>query len=522
MSGSVSGLSGLTRPGADPVNPFTIAPPRRRWVTRAAVPAVILAGFAGVLLYAGGGALRRPTPVLVAPVVMKAGGAAIAGQITTQAPGWIEADPYVVNVAALADGAVQEVLVLEGQPVQAGQVVARLIDEDARLAYQRATAEHAMHQAALNEVLVELQAAQRVWDNPVELKRAVAASLAAEQEARAEVARVDAEIASETATLATIRDEFERTSRLSQSSAAAEGELSRITLRLRAQEAVVEAARARRPVQEARVRQAEAESLAARENLELRIEDKRRVEMGKALLKRAEAEYNAGEAALYEAKLRLDRMEIKSPVAGIVQARLIEVGSRVMTSGNNPADAYVLRVYDPAKLQARVDIPLTDAAKVHVGDRAEVLTEALPDRVFSGRVTRLVHEANIQKNTVQVKVALEGPAEELRPEMLVRARFFAAPPPASAGQPAAEGPPRLFVPTAAISSEGSTPMAWIVNQKRMAAEMRRLRLGPTDGQYTLVLEGLNPGDRVILEPLAVLSEGSKVRISGEAAERSRP
>jgi HlyD family secretion protein len=516
---TIPSLAGLSRREDPAPRPETtaraVAPPRRRWLTRILVPGAILLGLLLVLGYAARRTLWTALPVRVAPVILKAGGAAptSTGQLTTQAPGWVEADPYAVNVSALADGTVKEVLVLEGDRVEAGHVVARLIDDEARLAYTRAVAEHAVHDAALKAAQTELAAAQRAWDRPTELNRAVQATQASLEEASADLARLTADIAAQAASVAQTRDEFERTSSLAASSAAAQGELSQITLKLRAEEAALDALKARKPVQEARIRLMEAESRAAKESMELRIEDRRRLDTAKAALARAEAEFNAGDAMQHEAKLRLDRMEVRSPVAGIVQARLVEVGSRVMTNGNSPGDAYILRVYDPLKLQARVDIPLADAAKVRVGDRAEVLTEALPDHVFKGRVTRLVHEANIQKNTVQVKVAIEDPIEDLRPEMLIRARFYSTPR-AGAQGPANEtgGGVRLFIPKEALTSMGSTAMVWVVNQAHMTADMRHPQVRPAEGDFVEVTEGLKPGDRVILSPPESLNQGDRVRI----------
>ena len=68
-----------------------------------------------------------------------------------------------------------------------------------------------------------------------------------------------------------------------------------------------------------------------------------------------------------------------------------------------------MRLYDPKRLQVRVDVPLADAAKVRVGQQAKVVVGVLPDRTFDGEVTRVVHEADIQRNTLQVKVAHHRP-----------------------------------------------------------------------------------------------------------------
>jgi multidrug resistance efflux pump len=102
-------------------------------------------------------------------------------------------------------------------------------------------------------------------------------------------------------------------------------------------------------------------------------------------------------------------MEIRSPIDGMVMSRLTEPGSKVVVISDNPGSARVLSVYDPRKLQVRVDVPLAETGKVGVGQQADIVVDVLPDRNFSGTVTRVLHEANIQKNTLEVKVAIENP-----------------------------------------------------------------------------------------------------------------
>ena len=127
--------------------------PTRRVLHRALAPAVVV-GLGGLLLASGWESLRPATPVQVVPVVF-AGATETqpldlprqpAGQpdqpaspsgLAAQAAGWLEADPYLVACTALADGIVAEIAALEGDRVEAGQVVARLIDDDARQAQDR-------------------------------------------------------------------------------------------------------------------------------------------------------------------------------------------------------------------------------------------------------------------------------------------------------------------------------------------------------------------------------------------------
>src|SRR5688500_17194471 len=153
--------------------------PRRRWASRVALPAALLLVTAGLLAYAARDTLRAATPVRVVPVVVRAAQESSPGTgatTTVQAPGWVEPDPYAISVSALTDGVVKEVLVLEGDAVKAGDVVLRMIDDDAKLALARTGAEVEIREGEVAAAKAALEAAQREWDNPVERKRSVAAA----------------------------------------------------------------------------------------------------------------------------------------------------------------------------------------------------------------------------------------------------------------------------------------------------------------------------------------------------------
>jgi multidrug efflux pump subunit AcrA (membrane-fusion protein) len=130
-----------------------IPAPGSRWKTRVLLPAVVFLAFGVLVAYAARGVLIPAVDVRVVPVIVKTGTGGIAASeetahasaatspsILVQAPGWIEPDPYFIIVPALVDGIVKEILVLEGETVAAGQVVARLIDEDFQIAVRSARA----------------------------------------------------------------------------------------------------------------------------------------------------------------------------------------------------------------------------------------------------------------------------------------------------------------------------------------------------------------------------------------------
>ncbi|MFM9996902.1 MAG: efflux RND transporter periplasmic adaptor subunit [Phycisphaerales bacterium] len=545
MSSKPIDLSGLTRAGNAPERPelrvTTAVPvPPFAWRTRVLLPVVVLGGMSLVLLYTGWASMRQAVEVRVVPVVVKpidpsvvnsggdvAPGGPPDGVSVAQAPGWIEPDPFPIGVSALADGTVREVLVLEGQRVEAGQVVARMVDDDAKLAVAMIEGELAGARAAVAVAEADLDAARTNWENPIGRLRAVAVAEALVAESKAELERHDAGVALEDAKLDQMRDECDRLMKTVVKGAGADGELAQSLLMQAVQERALEQAQAHGGIVAAKLRQHEAELTAAREGFRLRIEEKRALAAAQAGLQTAHAHLLQDEVKREEAALRLSRMEVRAPVAGTVLSRAVEPGSRLMLESNSMNSTVALRLYDPSKLQVRVDIPLADAAKVGVGHRAEVTTEALPDSVFRGVVTRRMDEANIQKNTVQVKVAIENPTPVLRPEMLARVRFY---PPRPGGTGATlpaggDGAPglragtgRVFVARDALHhvSDGRAH-AWVVDRRSDTASLRTVTLGGTvmDG-WIEALSGLNAGDRVIVDGSDRIREGSRVRVAGEA------
>jgi RND family efflux transporter MFP subunit len=437
-------LSTLSRASAGAPSAIPIARPSSRLLTRVLLPAAIILGMLGALAYAARESLRPAIPVRVAPAVLAATRAASPGSPAApvpteivQAPGWLEADPYSTGVPALNAGVLKEVLVLEGEHVSKDQIVARLVDDDARLARKRALAEVARAAASVSEA-----------------RSAVAVEEARTAEAAELLSRVEP---------------------LAGSGAFPESEITQRRLKLLSQRAAVEAAR--------------------------------------SAVAKAESDESAAKVAVEEADLALSRTEVRAPSAGVVLLRLVEPGQRVMPDANNPFAGVVVRLYDPAHLQIRVDIPFSDAAKVHIGDTVEVSTETLPDRTFKATITRFVHEANLQKNTVQIKAALADPAPELKPEMLAKARITTHPSSSkssSYSSSSSASPPLLAPRSALLNIANSEASAWLLDQPTSTIHTRRLKLGRLTDTTAEILEGLHPGDRLVLSPSPDLRENAKV------------
>ncbi len=494
-------------------------PPRRAWL-HLGIPLLLIAGTAALLLGTGWDLIRVRREVRAVPVGLRtieveaSANPAREGGVAVQAPGWVEPDPYDIFVSALTDGVVQDILVLEGDHLEAGQPVALLIDDDARLQLRGAEAMVAEQRGRLAIEEATLVAAELDLRELVFLDRRGSVAEAEQSRIAAELAGFPARRAGLEATKAEKKDEYDRKRRVVESGAVPEGPVIRLGIRLQAIDAQIKALDAEEAAVEAKLRAADAEAMAADRARELLVDENLAVAAATGRVEIARGELDATLATLDAARLRLERCTVRTPVAGVVIERLTSPGSR-LSFGDGPHTAHVVHLFDPRELQVRADIPLADAARVGVGQSAEIVVDLLPDTVFRGSVSRFLHRADIAKNTIEAKIRIEDPSPLLKPDMLARVRILEA---------TAEDPEngvtrtatRIFVPTEAIQDG----VAWVIAERegdRGTARRRSVEVGPRiEAGWIEIVDGLRPGDLVILD--GAPSDGEAVRIRFDDAE----
>ena len=512
----------MKRHGIENIRPDAadrIPQPPRRFLARIAIPLAILLATAGLLAIVGWDAVRprtdvRATAVAIRSIEAAPSAAARENEVVVQAPGWIEADPFSVYVPALTEGVVSEILVLEGDRVEAGQAVARLVADDAEIAHRRTKALVEQRQGVLEAAVAAHRAARVEIDELVELDRRVAVMAAREAQLEADLAGYPSRITGLRTRIEELKDELARKSKLVDEGAVAAGPVERMRIRLRSIDAEIEGVEAERDAVTAKLAAARAEHAASLRNRELLVHETLELENAKAAMRVAEAELDRAVADRDAASLALDRCTVRSAVDGVVIERLTSPGSTIQF-GNGQHGAHVVHLYDPAMLQVRADVPLADAAKVGVGQPAEIVVDLLPDVVFKGRVTRFVHRADVSKNTVEAKVHVIDPSPLLKPDMLARVRILA---PGEDDESAARRTvDRVFAPAEAIDDAGRI---WVVADRRGregVADRRAVEVGDRMFEgWIEIRSGLRAGDMVILGD--VVGEGDAIRIEDAGVE----
>jgi HlyD family secretion protein len=112
----------------------------------------------------------------------------------------------------------------------------------------------------------------------------------------------------------------------------------------------------------------------------------------------AEQRVNQERATLNSARYDLSELTLVSPIDGIVTRRNIEEGETVVVGTMNTPGTVLLTIADFGILEAELEVDETDIPDVRLGQQAEIEIDALPNRIYRGRVTE-IGNSPIQNST---------------------------------------------------------------------------------------------------------------------------
>lgn len=182
-------------------------------------------------------------------------------------------------------------------------------------------------------------------------------------------------------------------------------------------------------------------------------------------------------------------IRVKSPIAGVVLARHAKPGDQVSAA---PPTAMAL-VADIDLLQLTAPLPEERFTQVRAGQEVTVTTDVLPGRGFAGRVSRTFPADGTAAAAGAVEIIVDNRDLALRPGMSARGRVFTA-----------QRPRTILVPAAALT-DGRVTLV-----EDGAARVRPVRTGIRNEEAVEVLDGVEPGDLVVVSGGAGISDGDPV------------
>lgn len=204
----------------------------------------------------------------------------------------------------------------------------------------------------------------------------------------------------------------------------------------------------------------------------------------------AQTALDVARARLAAAKLDLDKARVSAPWGGSIAARFVEVGDYV-TPGTP-----LFELVDASRVKVRAPARAADVPFLEVGRQVEVRLDAFPNEVFVARIERLGAQLDTASRTLDVEAEIANPDGRLKPGMLARLEV-----------PRRELADALVVPMKAVVDLGESKAVYVVEDGR--ASRKPVTLGPVVGEE-VVVDGLTPGTRIIVEGLHVVSDGQRV------------
>jgi HlyD family secretion protein len=204
-------------------------------------------------------------------------------------------------------------------------------------------------------------------------------------------------------------------------------------------------------------------------------------------VKLLELQLDVARANLEVAKLNLAKATIVAPFDAVIADITIAEGKEVSTmTYANPAISLV----DPSRIEMNGVIDEVDIAQVKLGQEADIVLDALPDKKLKGKVTFISQIGTVEAGVVgyDTTVTLENPDEELRDGMSATAEIILE-----------RRDDVLLIPNRAIRGSTENPVVVVATDGQV--EERQVTLGLSDGISTEVLSGLKEGERVVVVPV---------------------
>jgi HlyD family secretion protein len=211
----------------------------------------------------------------------------------------------------------------------------------------------------------------------------------------------------------------------------------------------------------------------------------------KAQLEAAQAHYQQLQVQADLFRSQLEALKVRATIPGVLQEIPVQVGQLTQPG------TMLAKVVQPKKLKAQLKIAETQAKDIAIGQPASVDTR---NGIVPGKVSRV--DPSSQNGTVTVDVALEGELPQgARPDLSVDGTIELD-----------RLKDALYVGRPAFGQEKSLVGLFLVNEDGDEATRVKVKLGKSSVNTVEILEGLKPGDRVILSDMSAWDAHDRVRL----------
>ena len=199
---------------------------------------------------------------------------------------------------------------------------------------------------------------------------------------------------------------------------------------------------------------------------------------------------------------------IRAPFSGQLGTRQVELG-QYLTPG-----ARIVTLTDLSMLYVNFTLPSQMRPQISVGQRVNVTADAYPGRTFDAEITTIEPQVSADTRTMTVQATMPNPENALLPGMFVNAAVVLPP-----------QPDMVVLPETAVEYTLYGDSVYVVHEDGKDADGHPIlkavrtpvKTGARIGSKVVILQGLEPGERVISAGQVKVQNGSQVAISDEPA-----
>ncbi len=204
------------------------------------------------------------------------------------------------------------------------------------------------------------------------------------------------------------------------------------------------------------------------------------------------------EAQIDQARANLSELTIQAPFAGVLGHRQISPGT-LITPGMP-----ITTLDDVSIIKLDFSVPETFISGLSAGQLIETTTAAWPEQSFTGRLTSIGSRVDPVTRAVPVRSVIDNSDQKLKPGMLMTVRLIK------------NRRNALVVPESAVFPLNDGQFLYRVEDDLVARRIR-VTLGDRRPGLVEIIEGLSPGDRVVIEGGLKLSDGQTVELINTAS-----
>jgi membrane fusion protein (multidrug efflux system) len=206
-----------------------------------------------------------------------------------------------------------------------------------------------------------------------------------------------------------------------------------------------------------------------------------------------EAKMIADEAMVTVMEARLAYTIVRAPFDGRIGLRRVSVGSLV------GPDTIITTIDDTATIKLDFDLPEVYLSRLQPGLTVKARSAAWPDELFSGTVASVDTRVDPISRTIKVRSLLQNDEGYLRPGMFLTVTLLN------------ENVNALVIPEQALIPERNVQSVFVVGENEVA-ELRQVQIGRRRPGEVEILDGLEEGDRVIVDGTQKARDGQPVKI----------